>query len=126
MTPSVTTAFRSRAESRAKPLPPQGHSIWFWLAVITASAVIAVVVTDLVDPGRRAGATPGGLVDFLSAFGLFTLLLGIGVALLSTISDIMNAWERSTPESERRRDGGILDGFGSDDGDGDGGDCGGD
>lgn len=131
MPQSVIARYRRPTDPRRTPPAPAGRSIWFWLTVIAASTVIGVLITDLFDPGSRAGATPGGVPYFAATFGFFLVLFATAAALLSTIFDLMGAWERSTPESERRSgdggaDGGFFDLLGFGDGGGDCGDGGGD
>lgn len=119
------------ARARSEPRPTGLRaSKWFKLAVIAAAAGLAVVLTDVIDPLARIRPNGGPILAFAAVYGVFLALFGTAYALLYTGIDLLTAWERATPESERERrsdSGGWLDlgGGGDSCGSGDGG-CGGD
>ena len=115
---------------RDRPAPggrPSGRVI----AVTVAAGLVAIGGLPLVDPAHRLGLDPTSTLGSVAVFGAAVLLFGAAFAILASAIDLVAAWVRATPESERRKsssDGGIDGGcfLGSGDGDcgGDGGGCG--
>jgi hypothetical protein len=124
----MISKFRTPRGAPGEPASGPVRSLFFVAAVIATAALIAVVTTDLIDPSGRVGAAPGSALGFAADFGLFLALFATGAAVLPALFDVARAWERSTPESERRArddDGSVfgLLGFGGVDScDGGGGD----
>ena len=107
---------------RPAPRPTPGErSLGHTLAVAAPAVALAIGVVLIFDPTRRLGLDPASALGFGANLGAAALLFGPAYAVLSPVVDLVAAWVRATPESERRDrggDGGVL-GFGA-------GDCGGD
>jgi len=107
---------------RAAPRPAPGErSLGHTVAVAAPAVALAIGTVLLLDPTRRLGLDPASALRFAANLGAAALLFGPAYAVLSPVVDLVAAWVRATPDSERRDrggDGGVL-GFGD-------GDCGGD
>lgn len=99
-------------------------------AAVTAGAV-AIGALMLVEPTRRFGLDPRSTLGFATSLGSTLVLFATAFAVVAPAFDLVAAWVRGTPESERRKssgegvDGGHSAGFFESCGFGDG-DCGGD
>ena len=122
----------STTSPRGRPGPrpaPGGRSSARVVAVAVASGLAAIGGLRLVDPAHHLGLDPASTLGFAASLGAALLLFGTAFAILAPAVDLVAAWERATPDSQRRSspsDGGTggTDGacfFGSGDGD-----CGGD
>ena len=113
-----TTSPRGRPATRSTP---GDRSLGHIVAVAASAGLVAIGALLLFDPARRLGLDPTTTLGFATSIGSTVLLFGAALAVLSPVADVVAAWVRATPESERRDrggDGGFL-GFGD-------GDCGGD
>ena len=115
-----TTSPRDHAPRRAGSAAPSfGRTV----LVAVAAGGVAVGAALLLDPTRRFGLVPASTVAFLATLASTLLVFVAAFAFLSPLADVVAAWGRSTPESERRDRSSGDGGFGFDFG---GGDCGGD
>ena len=96
-------------------------------AVAVAAGLVAIGALLSLDPARRLGVDPTSTLGFAMSVGSTVLLFAAAFAVLAPAVDLVAAWVRTTPESERRArsgdggDGGFFDLWGSGDSD-----CGGD
>ena len=118
---------------RGRPGPrpaPGGRSPGRIAAAAVAAGPVAIGAFLLLDPARRLGFDPASAPGFTASVGATVLLFGTAYAILAPAVDVVAAWGRATPESERRRssgdggDGGGFFDFGDADCGGDGGGCG--
>lgn len=117
-----TTLTRPTIPNHDRPAPGE-RSLGHTVTVAAPAVALAIGVVLYFDPTRRLGLDPASALGVAANLGAAALFFGPAYAVLSPIVDLVTAWVRATPESERRAgsgDGG--DGFlGIGDGD-----CGGD